>query len=233
MKIAPTWHELDEAESTQAVAAALLRDERSHGAGIVFAHHQTHGKGRFDRVWHSERGESLTMSLIFRDYADWPEPWLIGMAAAVAAARRLGSGVQWPNDLVFEDRKVGGILTELLPLPDRKLVPVVGLGINLLQSSFPVELSHATSVFLATGEILDPVRLATEVVAEIRTLPEPHDWSCIQGIWSPLDRTCGKRFSLPTGEPAIAVGIASTGALDCEVAGKRRTVLAADAWGLN
>jgi BirA family biotin operon repressor/biotin-[acetyl-CoA-carboxylase] ligase len=222
------WLELDVVESTQAVAAEKVRSGES--TGVVFAHHQTAGKGRLGRVWHSDKGDSLTFSLVFHEYAGHEKPYLIGMACALAAAAVAHTQLRWPNDLVIGDKKVGGILTELIPGPGGKLVPVVGIGINLNQQTFPPELDLiATSLALEHGGHYEPRKLAEQILARIALLPELTDWSALAPVWDLLDRTPGKRYKLPTGESAVAVGVGSEGQLICSVDGESQTVLAAEA----
>jgi BirA family biotin operon repressor/biotin-[acetyl-CoA-carboxylase] ligase len=132
--------------------------------------------------------------------------------------------------LVFGTLKVGGILTELLPDAHGRHVPVVGIGINLNQQEFPPEIAPiATSLSLARGGTYDPQLIAHRIVERLATLPEPRSWSDLSPIWSIFDFTPGKRYKLPSGEEAIALGIGSEGQLLCSVDGESRAVLAAEA----
>lgn len=222
------WAELESVETTQSLAAAYLRN--SEPVGVIFAHEQTAGKGRMGRTWLSKEGDSLTFSLLFRAYADHPKPYLVGMAAALAAAGVLHCQLRWPNDLVFGPLKVGGILTELLPDAEGRLVPVVGIGINLNQTDFAPEIaSFATSLSKARGGHYNPQLIAHRIVERFATLPEPTAWSALAPIWSLFDFTPGKHYKLPSGEEAIALGIGSEGQLLCSVDGESRAVLAAEA----
>ena len=153
MKLLDRWLELDEVSSTQEVVAGLLQmpqhaprlrrttaeipSEASTGGpieapdlpGVVFAHHQAAGKGRFDRVWVSERGDSVTLSLIFSDYAGHAKPWVIGMSVAVAAATVIGCSLRWPNDLAFGEKKVAG------QVPSAVLMEIVLLVTHALRDA--------------------------------------------------------------------------------------------------
>jgi len=222
------WLEIEETASTQNVAAQILRDGTSHG--VVYAHQQVGGRGRFDRVWLSQKGDSLTFSLIFRAYADHPKPYLVGMSAALAAAGVLHCQLRWPNDLTFGELKLGGILTELIPDLAGRLVPVVGIGINLNQTSFPPEIAEiATSMAMSRGGTYDPEMIAHKIVQRLASLPEPTSWSVIQPIWNLFDHTPGKKYRLASGETAVALGIGSDGQLMCSVDGESQAILAAEA----
>jgi BirA family biotin operon repressor/biotin-[acetyl-CoA-carboxylase] ligase len=90
---------------------------------VVVADHQTAGRGRLDRRWEGPSGTALLASFVL------PAGPLLSLAAGVAAAISCGQEVRlkWPNDLLLEGRKLGGILVEVGA--DRKAV--VGVGINL------------------------------------------------------------------------------------------------------
>lgn len=89
---------------------------------IVIADHQTAGRGRLEHRWEAPEGTALLVSFVLM-----PQP-LLSLAAGVAAAEACGPEVRlkWPNDLLLEDRKVGGILVE-----STAAKAVCGIGINL------------------------------------------------------------------------------------------------------
>lgn len=227
---------IEETESTQRLAEKLLT-ECQNPPGAVFAHHQTQGKGRHGRAWLSSRGDSLTMSLIFSENPDTPQPWLIGMAVACAAAGLFHCQVRWPNDLVFRERKLGGVLTELLPNAQGRQVPVVGIGINLNQKGFPEDLAPiATSLRLAhPGSALgddaewEPLKVARRLAERVSEFPMPTSWADLRPIWGLFDATQGKEFKLGDGRTARAIGIGPNGELLAEADGEPTLVHAADA----
>lgn len=225
-----SWLVLDEVASTQDVAADLLLDPRSDPPGIVFAHDQKNGRGRFQREWQSELDLSLTMSLVYRSYADHRSPWFIGMAVALAVAATIEGKVRWPNDVMLNGKKIGGVLTELIVSNRFGNVPVIGVGVNLNQAVFPSELENsATSLFLETSRIYNPKETAEAIIEKISDLPEPEDWNCLQHLWEQYDETPGKHYRLPSGERATAIKVGSLGELVCEVNGETRSVMAAEA----
>jgi BirA family biotin operon repressor/biotin-[acetyl-CoA-carboxylase] ligase len=89
---------------------------------VVVADHQTAGRGRLDRRWDAPPGTALLASFVL------PRHPLLSLAAGVAAAEACGAGVRlkWPNDLMVDGRKAGGILVEML-----ESKAVAGIGINL------------------------------------------------------------------------------------------------------
>jgi BirA family biotin operon repressor/biotin-[acetyl-CoA-carboxylase] ligase len=115
LKRARTIH-LESVTSTQDVARELPI------GSVVVADHQTAGRGRLDHRWEAPPGSALLVSFVLA-----PHP-LLSLAAGVAAAEACGRGVRlkWPNDLLLDGLKVGGILVEATPAK-----AVCGIGINL------------------------------------------------------------------------------------------------------
>ncbi|MCM3661121.1 biotin--[acetyl-CoA-carboxylase] ligase [Georgenia satyanarayanai] len=161
--------------------------------------HQTAGRGRTGRSWLTAPGTALTASLLLRPRVP-PEraPWLTLLAGlAVVRAIRAGGGdragavgLKWPNDVLVDDagpalagwgtaRKLGGILTELLPpAPDGRPVAVVGIGVNLAQDSDALPVASATSMALAGLPVPAPAALLDAVGRELGPLVrrwEEHD----------------------------------------------------------
>ena len=228
MRIGDDWLVLESVESTQTVAAGLLGSGKA--PDVVFARDQTLGRGRFGREWVSVAGESLTMSLVFTSYIGHPKPWLIGMAVGLAVAMELDCQIQWPNDLVIGGRKLGGVLTEMQPESGGGLIPIVGVGLNLNQSSFPDPISSfATSLIMERGEGVDPEVLARRIVLRVQEMAEPDSWEVLSGTWVDFDDTPGKVYKTSSGALAIAEGISASGELVARVDGEVVTIMAAEA----
>ncbi len=220
--------EFDSLPSTQIIAAELLK--KGEKPGVIFCHDQTNGKGRFNRTWISRADESLTASIIFHDYANHSQPWLIGMTLAIAVAATLRLQLQWPNDLTIQDRKIGGILTELLPDQHGNKIPVIGLGININQDKFPPEIADkAISLLAIRGHTSDPRTVLQCILDSIDSAPEPDSWESIESAWRLFDNTTGKPYKLATGEVSTAIGIGPEGQLITSIDGETHSVLAADA----
>lgn len=124
----------------------------------IVASEQTAGRGRLQRHWLSPKNAGLYFSIIFRPQLEqtvWP---LLTLMAAVAVhdalldAFGVETDIKWPNDLLVNGKKICGILAETVETPLGRAV-VVGIGINLTNSSFPPELETvATSVENAANQ---------------------------------------------------------------------------------
>lgn len=104
---------------------------------IALTDNQVAGRGRHGRVWQSPPGSGIAMSIgyTFREQpADLAALTLAAGLGVVDALGGLGIGgvqLKWPNDLIADDGKLGGILTETLPLAGGAIMVVTGLGLNL------------------------------------------------------------------------------------------------------
>ena len=188
----PTILQFDSIDSTNLEAMRQAKAGGAEGLCII-AREQTVGRGRLDRSWHSPKDAGLYFSIILRPSFKlfrWP---LISMAAALAVHDALAKVIQlrvdikWPNDVVFGDRKLAGILAETVETPDGAAV-ILGIGINLTSENFPPALSKlATSIAEITKSWVDPKLLIFELVKSLHRYYEMlhmdaggeqviHDW---------------------------------------------------------
>jgi BirA family biotin operon repressor/biotin-[acetyl-CoA-carboxylase] ligase len=149
-------HFLPVTNSTNSDALAAARAGAPHGA-VFFADEQLAGRGRSDHTWQSAAGQGLYVSVLLRPSIPANRLPLLPLAAGVAAAAAiratagLSVDLRWPNDLLIGPRKTGGILVEakVETKTDSSAVAfaVVGIGINVHQRAFPVDVSTpATSI---------------------------------------------------------------------------------------
>lgn len=158
------WH--DSLPCTMDAAAALAATGCSPFTAVV-ADEQTSGQGRLGRAWHSEKGAGLYVSIVL-PLAD-PPPVVtlaLGLAAREAIGKTAGIApdLRWPNDLLLNDRKVGGILAQV-----HHGAIVAGIGINVNQTAFPADLEAiAVSLRIATGREHDRHELLDRLIAALR-----------------------------------------------------------------
>lgn len=185
-------------------------EARKKGDGVHWTSNQTAGRGRFERVWHSEPGQNLALSICFPAYMMHPKPYLLGMSFSLAVAEEFELQVQWPNDLILKGKKIGGFLTEIYGR-----LPIVGFGFNLNQTEFPTEIEHrATSLKLATGVESNPEATLERLLEALRRFDGvPNEWSEIADRWQARDRTEGKIYKLQDGRMGTAKGITKEGFL--------------------
>lgn len=155
-----------------------LLEAAANGAaeGTVYvADEQTAGRGRGGHSWHSAPGDGLYVSALVKPSLAMGDALLLSLATGVAAhdAIREVCGAQadlrWPNDLLLDGKKCGGILVESAVEPDGRLrYAVIGVGVNVRHAEFPDELAAlATSLKLTSGRDVSRMQL---LVALLRTL---------------------------------------------------------------
>lgn len=147
-----------ETDSTNTQAKRLAEDGCPHGT-LVVADRQTGGKGRRGRSWDSEQGTGIYMTLVIKpEFVPAAAPMLTLVAAlAVTKALRerfeIPAQIKWPNDIVLNGKKICGILTEMSAEIDYIHYIAVGIGVNVLQTTFDEALQMtATSLYLETGK---------------------------------------------------------------------------------
>jgi BirA family biotin operon repressor/biotin-[acetyl-CoA-carboxylase] ligase len=147
----------------------------SEGA-VVLAEEQTAGRGRVGRSWHSERGAGLYVTLLLRPKLSPVQAPLLTMLAglsahtAVLAQTGLAPELKWPNDLLLNGKKLGGILTEMYAEPNAVRFVIVGIGINVSQEKFPGELAGtATSLWKETGRSHSRLEVLVKLLSQFET----------------------------------------------------------------
>lgn len=139
----------DTLESTNDQAKELAKEKPIHGT-LVVAEQQTKGKGRRGRRWNSEKGKSISMSLCLEPKLSTDKVSGVTLIAALAVAEAIseieGANplIKWPNDIVMNQKKICGILTEMHFMKDRYVV-IVGIGVNVNQQEFPEDLRNIAS----------------------------------------------------------------------------------------
>lgn len=141
---------VDSSPSTNTELLALATQRDLAPFTTLVTDHQTAGRGRLDRAWVAPRGASIAISVVVPgDLGGWI-PLAAGVAMTDAVRTVLGDRValKWPNDVLVDDRKVCGILAELLP--DGRVV--VGAGLNTRMSAAELPVPTATSLAIAGAD---------------------------------------------------------------------------------
>ena len=170
-------HLFAELASTNATAFTLAGSGAAHGTAIL-AEAQTAGKGRLGRQWLSPPRLNIYCSLILKDpkisrHVSWI-PLVTGLALAEATRRACGIEIslKWPNDLLYVEKKIGGILCESTSQGSQFSTCVVGFGVNVngRETDFPEELrSLATSCLQTTRQVHDRNGLIADMFNELES----------------------------------------------------------------
>jgi len=229
-------------DSTNRIAMELGYAGEPEGA-VVLAEEQTGGRGRAGRSWHSERGTGIYATLLLRPrLAPVHAPLLTMLAgisarSAIQAQTELRVELKWPNDLLLDGLKVGGILTEMHAEPSLVRFVVIGIGINVNQEKFPAEISSlATSLRKVSGrthsrlEIL--VRLLSQFESDYNRFLREGPPYVVERFQLESDFASGKRVRVETGMESylgISSGLSPEGLLLVKKDdGRLMTVIAGD-----
>jgi BirA family biotin operon repressor/biotin-[acetyl-CoA-carboxylase] ligase len=159
---------------------ALEAAQAGARAGVWVADEQTAGRGRGGHGWHSVAGDGLYVSALVAPPLPMTTALLLSLAtglaakAAIAEVAGLDCDIRWPNDLMLNGRKCGGILVETaVAATEGDAVAtlryaVIGVGINLNHAQFSPELEHvATSLRMELGERISREALLAALLREL------------------------------------------------------------------
>ncbi|HLR70581.1 MAG TPA: biotin--[acetyl-CoA-carboxylase] ligase [Pseudogracilibacillus sp.] len=213
--------------STQRLAHELALDGADHGT-IVLADEQTKGKGRMSRTWHSKKKQGIWMSIILRPtILPYLAPQLTLLAATVLANViddyiHIEPQIKWPNDILVDEKKIAGILTEMQAEQDKVLYAIIGIGINVNQnrSGLPQDIqSKATSLKIETDKNWDMLPLIQQIIETFEqkyTHYMDYGFDTVKRNWENYGFMLNKRLNIKTANEewkGIFLGIAEDGAL--------------------
>lgn len=242
--------------STQAVAFDLA-ERGAPDRTVVFADHQTAGRGRRGRGWEDEPGASLLVSILLRPRLELRRFPMLSYVAAIAVAEALAGvaplapRLKWPNDVLVDGLKIAGILLETRHQassggvgatrpsarpPSVQAGPgapatILGIGVNLAQRRFePALTGRATSVTLASGRTIDREIMLAALLERLDVWQgrlEGEGFEPVRARWLALSVTIGRQVSVE-GQTGMARGLDEDGALILETAEGRRRVVAGE-----
>ncbi len=229
-----------EVDSTNSEVKRRIRSGCVDGS-IVVTEHQTAGRGRMGRTWHSVPGKSLCMSVALfpQDLPIAQAPLLTPLTAvaiyrAVEKVAGLPVELKWPNDLLLGGRKLGGILLEASGETDRLRYAIIGMGINvnLSHQDIPKALTDiATSLYIAGKKPVPRRYLLQEILVSLDTYYREYLDSGPGSIMAEYRRLCstlGQRIRFLWQEQTwsgLATEIASDGGLVVKTDSKETLIL--------
>jgi BirA family transcriptional regulator, biotin operon repressor / biotin---[acetyl-CoA-carboxylase] ligase len=184
---------------------------------ICFAEHQTAGKGRLGRRWISPFAENIYLSLLWPFNFNKESHELSGLSLAIAVAitealNRYGIknniALKWPNDVLWKNRKIAGILIELTKKPYNIYNAVIGVGLNVNMRQLAAEQIEQPwcSVAQITDAVPEKNKLAGLLLNELlKAIFEykQHGLKSFIKKWQQLDITCGKKVIITTQQTEI------------------------------
>ena len=230
-----TWpvHISDSIDSTNAEALRLV----SVGCAapfLVLSEQQTAGRGRRGRKWVSPFAQNVYYSLVLRTEGGLRQLEGLSLVVGLAVMQALrelgvqGAALKWPNDVLVGQKKIAGILLELVGDPADICHVVLGIGINVnMQKSADVD-QQWTSVQLETGSPVDRNRLVAQLGLQLQSYLDRHKafgFAALQEEWEQNHLWQGRAVSLIAGVnqiDGIVLGIDHQGALRLNVGGAEK-----------
>ncbi|MFP3868442.1 MAG: biotin--[acetyl-CoA-carboxylase] ligase [Desulfobacteraceae bacterium] len=225
----PVYHFLS-LDSTNDRAKQLARQGYPEGTLIV-AETQTAGRGRLGRSWESPAGSGLYVSLILRPALPPMEMPKLTLTAAVAVVQALeraigiAVGIKWPNDIIWQGKKLGGILTEMETDSDQMSHLVLGLGLNVNNHRFPPPLEAIATSLAQSGKPCSRLAILQAWLQALDRLYarfQARDFAPILELWRRATVSLGKTVTVRQGSETImglALDLTPEGALLVQTTG--------------
>lgn len=199
---------LDSVDSTN----NKIRDLALSGAPdgqLVIANEQYNGRGRRGRDFVSPKDKGVYLSMLFRpdslpaDIVEITAWTAVAVNNAIQSVCGMRAGIKWVNDLIFNQRKVCGILTEMSVESESGYVQyiIIGIGMNVneVETDFPQELRDtATSLSMETNAEYARAQLAAEIIKELDALRSawPQEKQSFLELYKRDNITIGKEISI-------------------------------------
>lgn len=175
----PPWNFIfrDSVDSTNEVLKELAEAGEPE-ITVVWAEHQTHGKGRMGRQWYSEPHENILMSLLLRPKIPKDRVYSITAALSLSAVMAVESlfglrpKVKWPNDVLLNGKKLAGILTEISLKGTVVDYVVTGIGLNVNWFPSSELIYPATSIAQEAGKRVPREQVAVKLLKHFELLYE-------------------------------------------------------------
>jgi len=168
---------LHEVDSTNDYLKNLLSNSKPLIEGtVIMAEYQTAGRGQKGNVWKSEKGANLTFSILLRpSFLNVNQQFQLNKAVSLGISDVLieilgkEAKIKWPNDVYFNNQKLGGILIENTIKGNFLKESIVGIGLNVNQKEFDVNDDRATSLSKILHQDYDLDKLLSQICGAIES----------------------------------------------------------------
>lgn len=217
---------------------AMAKGAEGYSTYLVMAEHQSQGRGRRGRTWVSPFGHNLYMSLLWTFQGGIGELEGLSLACALAVLRSLrklsyeGGQVKWPNDVLFKNKKLAGILLEVSGDVSGPCKIVIGIGLN---TDMPFDAGKSidqpfSDLISAKGVAVDRNLIASVLVSELVVIIREFElsgFSSLVGEWMSADAYLGRGIEVRSAHNAqlgLCAGVDGCGRLLLDTAEGRKTI---------
>lgn len=204
---------LDAIDSTNLFLKTLAAQENCENFTVVSTELQKEGRGQRGAVWASEAGKNLTFSVLYHQKINQITSLFalnivvaLSVVDALKSVSNLNFKIKWPNDILAENKKIGGILIENTFKNQNEVQSIIGIGLNVNQENFE-NLPQASSIYVLENKILDKDALLISIVNQLEInlkqliiVGEDYFWDAYHTILfkkdmvSTFEDISGKRF---------------------------------------
>ncbi|OCB78672.1 biotin--[acetyl-CoA-carboxylase] ligase [Flavobacterium crassostreae] len=216
---------LDAIDSTNDFLKEMAKQQPLENFTVVTAQTQTKGRGQMGTTWSSEPGKNLIMSIFVKnDLADLNQIYTLNIAVALAVVQALKTfnipqlSIKWPNDIMSDRYKIGGILIENTFKNQDSVRSIIGIGLNVNQINFDALPKGASLAGLCNQEF-DIDQILLEIVSQLKhTLGLLHNQP--ESLWHAYRQLLFKKavpmpFKAASGVPFMGIiqGVSPAGKL--------------------
>ncbi|HMK05953.1 MAG TPA: biotin--[acetyl-CoA-carboxylase] ligase [Flavobacterium sp.] len=180
---------LDAIDSTNDFLKRLSNEQPTENFTVVTAENQTKGKGQMGAVWDSEIGKNLIMSVLIKEFlTNANQIFNLNIVVSLSVIKALetlqipGLSIKWPNDIMSDNKKVGGILIENSIKSDGSIFSIAGLGLNVNQINFE-NLPKASSLAVVCNHTFNKEQILFSIVENIEMHVQNWD-AAAQDLWA-------------------------------------------------
>ena len=220
-------------DSTNKAANQLIEAQTDTSSGaVILSEYQTMGRGRRGKSWVSPFAANLYLSMVWDFDQGASALQGLSLAIGVAVSRALnqlkveGVRLKWPNDIYIENKKLGGILLEMVGDPAGQCTVIIGIGIN---HTMPKQSGEAidqqwTDLTAVTSEAISRNRLAAFIINhcfDILSDYQQKGFACYQDEWQAIDAFLGTQAVVSTANQStvgMPIGVDEFGALKMKLA---------------
>lgn len=166
----------EEMESTQEIAKMLAKNGAKNGS-LIITDNQTKGKGTKGRIWEASKQKNITMTIILKP--NYKIEKLEGLTLKIVnaikeAVQELYNyelGIKKPNDLLLNNKKICGILTQASSIENKVNYILIGIGFDVNEENFNKELQNiATSLKIEYGKNFEREEIIVKIIEKIERI---------------------------------------------------------------
>jgi BirA family biotin operon repressor/biotin-[acetyl-CoA-carboxylase] ligase len=165
---------IDSVNSTNSYLSDLIIKNEISETTVFYTLSQTHGRGLGTNTWKSEDNKNLVFSLGFFQKIKVDQHFVLSIVVSLAICdylhlKGIRAKIKWPNDIYFQNKKLAGILIDNTICGDVINHSIIGVGLNLNQRDFAIEIPNPVSLSQITGKIYNidkEVKIISKIILE-------------------------------------------------------------------